>query len=174
MFNCVTKRFFLFLFILFPWSCSGSSSPTGPGTVGGCGSAFSVYISGTASATAGSSFDINVRISNAPNVTSAPFYLHYNKDYVSFVSATEGNFLNQDSASTVFLTSNDAANGRVIVGLSRLGDSVGISGSGTLMTAAFKADAAGSANFSIQSAALTGSGGALLTPLACGATVTIN
>lgn len=107
----------------------------------------SLSISGPQSVAKGQEFTLSVDIDSNRNVVSVPFYLRYDQARVSFINASEGGFMKQDGKSATFLTSNDAKNGRLIVGYSRLGDRKGISGTGQMMTATFKADSSGKARF---------------------------
>ena len=81
--------------------------------------------------------------------------------------------MKQDGAATSFLTSNDDKVGRIIVGNTRLGDRVGINGSGTIMTAFFKAEMQGKASFTIENSALSDGVGNIYTSLICGTSVEI-
>lgn len=97
----------------------------------------------------------------------------YDPGHVSFVKATEGDFLKQGGAATAFMTSNDSDGGRLIVGNSQLGESAGVDGYGVLMTATFKAEVIGEAGFDIQNARLTdGTGTAYLSRI-CATSVEI-
>ncbi|MDH3973837.1 MAG: cohesin domain-containing protein [Deltaproteobacteria bacterium] len=107
----------------------------------------SLTISGPQSVVKGENFTISIDINSNRNVVSVPFYLRYDQNLVSFIKASEGDFMKQDGKSATFLTSNDAKKGRLIVGNSRLGDRKGISGSGQVMTVDFQADSSGQARF---------------------------
>jgi general secretion pathway protein D len=98
---------------------------------------------------------VEVRIEGARNVGSVPFHLRYNRQVLEFLPpATEGGFLNSDGASTVFLASDAAAGGEVVVGLSRLGVPEGVNGSGTLATFAFQAINPGDCGFAFTGASV--------------------
>jgi len=107
----------------------------------------SLTINGPQSVGKGDELTLTVDVNSNQNVVSIPFYLRYDQNLVSFVSAAEGGFMKQDGKSATFLTSNDAKNGRLIVGYSRLGDRQGISGSGQIMTVTFKANSTGKGRF---------------------------
>lgn len=91
----------------------------------------------------GEEFSLDVSVNGISDLYASPFYLTYNPKLLKFISAKEGSFLGQDGNSTTFLFSNDANRGRVIVGLTRLGQVKGVSGSGSLMRVDFKAIEAG-------------------------------
>ncbi len=76
---------------------------------------------------------LTVRISQAKNVAGVPFYLTFDPKIVEIGKVEEGPFLSRDGASTAFMSSVDVGRGRLIVGLTRLGSPVGISGSGELL-----------------------------------------
>lgn len=101
--------------------------------------------------------DINLKIDR--KIVSAPFYLRYESRAVGFVGANEAEFMKSDGKSTSFMTSNDEKNGRVIVGISRLGDKEGLSGSGRIMTVTFKPKESGETRFYLENAGLAGVNG---------------
>ena len=83
--------------------------------------------------TAGETQVISVMIEKAVDVGSVPFYLEYKPEVIEIGEVAEGPFLASDGQATAFMTSNDTAKGRLIVGLSRLGAAEGVSGSGVLV-----------------------------------------
>jgi general secretion pathway protein D len=91
----------------------------------------------------GSTTTVSVMIDNAENVGSTPFYLEYDPGIIDIDSVTEGSFLSSDGEATAFMSSIDTENGRVIVGLTRLGAKTGISGSGDLIRIELKGTTAG-------------------------------
>ncbi len=91
---------------------------------------------------------VEVRIESATNVGSVPFHLRYNRQVLEFVPpANQGPFLNSDGANSVFLATDSAGGGEVVVGLSRLGGGDGMSGAGTLATFQFQAINPGDCGF---------------------------
>ncbi|MEW6089104.1 MAG: secretin N-terminal domain-containing protein [bacterium] len=88
-------------------------------------------------------FSLEIMVNNISDLFAVPFYITYNPKVLQFVSAKEGSFLGQDGNTTTFLFSNDVNRGRVIVGLTRLGQVKGVSGSGLLMSVNFKASGTG-------------------------------
>ncbi|MDD5772852.1 MAG: secretin N-terminal domain-containing protein [bacterium] len=97
-------------------------------------------------------FSLEVSVNNISDLFAVPFYLIYDPKLLQFISAKEGPFLGQDGNSTTFLFSNDINRGRVIVGLTRLGQVKGVNGSGTIMIINFKALAAGNASIGFDNA----------------------
>ncbi|MBN1552574.1 hypothetical protein JW979_13950 [bacterium] len=81
----------------------------------------------------GESCEIEIRIENAHNAGSVPFYLEYNPDIIAVGSVREGSFMSRDGQATAFMTSVNDERGRLIVGLTRLGSGEGIAGSGVLV-----------------------------------------
>jgi general secretion pathway protein D len=98
----------------------------------------------------GDQFILSIEADQVKDLFSAPFYLKYDPQLLEFIGLTEGKFLNQDGKPTVFIYSVDPDTGQVIIGLSRLGDVGGISGSGVLALATFKAKNPGMANVAFQ------------------------
>ena len=98
---------------------------------------------------------VEVRIDGAANVGSVPFHLKYNRQVLEFIPpGVQGPFLSADGTNTVFLANDVGGGGEIVVGLSRLGGSEGVSGSGTLATFQFQAIAEGDAGFAWTGAAV--------------------
>jgi general secretion pathway protein D len=97
---------------------------------------------------------LDVLVEDATNVGAVPFYLLFDPAVVHVLSASEGSFLNADGSPTSFMTSIDNTNGRLIVGLSRLGGDEGASGSGTLITLEIQATGAGETALAFSRAAM--------------------
>ncbi len=76
---------------------------------------------------------VNIRIADARNVGSVPFYIEFNPEIIQIGRVTEGGFLSRDGQSTAFMSSVDNERGRLIVGATRLGGGTGISGDGILL-----------------------------------------
>jgi general secretion pathway protein D len=97
---------------------------------------------------------VQVRVANATNVGSIPFHLRYNQAALEYTSqASEGDFLNRDGASTVFVPTA-VGPGEIVVGASRVSSPAGANGAGILGTFTFIARAAGPANFTFTGAAV--------------------
>lgn len=100
----------------------------------------------------GDTVTMNVMIEGATNVGSVPFHLKFNPQVLEFIPpGMEGNFLNNDGSSTVFIASESASGGEIVVGLSRIGKGPGASGSGLLCTLQFLAINEGSCGFTFSS-----------------------
>ena len=127
-----------------------------------------VSIAGPASITTGDELDLTINISSNQKIVSVPFYLRYDPAYMELIKATEGTFMKTDGKSATFMTSNDAAKGRLIVGNSRLGDRDGISGSGDLMSVKFKAKKAGSTKIYLENYRITDGGGNIIPAIVSG------
>lgn len=111
----------------------GGDPPRGPVRVS--------FVPGSVDAAVGTIFPLAVNIENAWNVAHTPFYITYDPQLVEYAGAAEGTFMNADGTSTTFQAT--AANGRVLVGLSRFGRGAGAEGAGTLATFQFRALAPG-------------------------------
>ncbi len=103
----------------------------------------------------GDTVTVNLMIEGASNVASVPFHLKFNPQVLEFIPpGIEGNFLNNDGTSTVFIASEAASGGEIVVGLSRIGRSPGASGNGSLCTLQFLALNEGSCAFAFVSASV--------------------
>jgi hypothetical protein len=100
----------------------------------------------------GDEVDIQVFVSNASNLFAAPFYFYYDPSRLAVKSVIEGGFLKQDGNGTAFMASVDPAQGRIILGLTRLGPVTGISGSGSLVTVRLEARGEGEAVVAVANA----------------------
>ncbi len=89
----------------------------------------------------GSAFTRTVAVQNLKETYFAAFDVTYDPAVIEFQSAAEGTFLNKSGAdaTSVQVALQNAAQGRVIVGLTRLGPIGEVSGDGTLLTLTFKA-----------------------------------
>lgn len=93
----------------------------------------------TVSTTVGDAFSVQVVIDNGKDVGHTPFYLIFDPNYLEVISVSQGVFLSQDGKQVSFLHSENNATGEVRIGLSRLGATEGVSGSGVLAVFTFKA-----------------------------------
>ncbi len=103
----------------------------------------------------GDTVTLNIMVNGASNVGSVPFHLKFNPQILEFIPpGIEGNFLNGDGASTVFIASESASGGEIIVGISRLGSDAGASGGGILCTLNFLAINEGACSFEFLGASV--------------------
>ncbi len=88
----------------------------------------------------GDSLCVDINIENAADLYAASFDLTYDPAALQYQEAFEGNFLNADNGATFFnasLLNDDPANGIVVIGVSRVADIGGLSGSGNIASACF-------------------------------------
>lgn len=101
----------------------------------------------TGTVRAGSTVTVDIRISRSHDVGSVPFTLHYDPAILEFLPASpvEGGFLRRNGAATSFLATapSGTRSGTIVVGLSRLGQTAGAGGKGTLCRLTFRARAPG-------------------------------
>jgi general secretion pathway protein D len=108
-----------------------------------------------ASYSVGEQIVLNVSIENAVDIGSVPFHLRYDSSVVQFLApASEGAFMSADGTSTVFLATDIAGGGEIVVGLSRLSGQQGATGSGILATFQFMAVGPGDARFAFTGASV--------------------
>jgi general secretion pathway protein D len=103
--------------------------------------------------TVGDTMTIQVNISQATRVGSVPFHVAYDPKIVQFVSGTEGGFLKQDGATTIFNAQASSMN-EVFVALARVGVPTGAAGSGILCTFTFAALAPGNTTLTFTEASV--------------------
>jgi general secretion pathway protein D len=104
-------------------------------------------------ATVGDTMSIQVTISQATRVGSVPFHVAYDPKILQFVSGTEGSFLKQDGATTIFNAQASSLN-EVFVALARVGVPTGAGNGGLLCEFKFQAIAPGSTTLSFTEAAV--------------------
>jgi hypothetical protein len=85
------------------------------------------------------SLSVVVMISNATDVGHVPFHLVYDPQVLLFEYGEEGSFLGSDGAQTAFFAAGAGGGGTVVVGLSRLGQTSGVSGAGEMCVLHFTA-----------------------------------
>lgn len=88
-------------------------------------------------------FRVEVTVTDAKELFSAPFTLQYDTAILEFVGAVEGTFLKKDGKPTAFQANVNRENGQVGITLGRMGEVGGVSGAGTLAVITFRAKAAG-------------------------------
>ncbi len=95
----------------------------------------------------GTTFTRTVEVQNIKNGFFTAFDVTYDPAIIEFVDATEGVLLNQNGSAQTFFQAalENGGQGRVVVGLTRLGQIGEVSGSGTLLTLSFKAVGTGTA-----------------------------
>jgi general secretion pathway protein D len=118
-----------------------SSSAAGP--TGGDAVAFHLDPPQVAQAQ-GSSFTINVSLSNAHDVAGVPLQITYDPNVLQFVSVSNGGFLTKDGQAAPLVNRNDATTGTLQITAQRPPGVSGLSGDGTVFNLVFMAKAKGS------------------------------
>jgi len=118
-------------------------------------------------------FSVGIKVADANNLLNAPLTLVYDPLFLDFVGLTEGGFMKQDGKATLFRPTIDKNTGQIAVTLNRVGDVGGISGSGTLLTATFKAKNQGPASIGFLDVNFTAPGGKPLEAIPYNAVVDI-
>ncbi|HLF85740.1 MAG TPA: cohesin domain-containing protein [Nitrospiria bacterium] len=95
-------------------------------------------------------FRLEVRVSGVQDLFGAPFRISYPTDLLEVIKIEEGDFLKKDGKKTAFLQKVDNKKGEIIIGLTRLGKIMGISGDGVILTLTFIAKKTGSATLTFQ------------------------
>lgn len=119
-----------------------------------------LQIAAPSSVPVGQQFSLDIKVSDVKDLASSPFVLTYDPVFVDFVAITEGAFLKNDGKPTAFSSKTDSAAGTVTVTAVRAAGNTGVSGSGTLATASFRAKNQGPASFAFRNAAFLTSYGA--------------
>jgi hypothetical protein len=94
--------------------------------------------------------EVDVSIQNATDIGHAPFHLKFDPAVLRFDRGAEGPFLKSDGRPTAFFASPMSTPGTVVVGLSRLGRTAGVSGAGLLCTLYFEAIGSGRSNLTFE------------------------
>jgi len=98
-------------------------------------------------------YTVTLSAANMPRVTTVTLTVTYNPAAVKIRSLQEGSFMRAGVSGTAFAHQEDNAAGRIDLTISRTGDIVGATGSGTLAALVFDAAAAGTVNFRISGVA---------------------
>ncbi|MFH1860018.1 MAG: cohesin domain-containing protein, partial [bacterium] len=102
-------------------------------------------------------FTVNINIEEVADLYGASFDLIFDAAKLTVVKVEEGDFLRQATVSTSFLSRIDNEQGRVVIGLTRLGTVTGVSGSGTLVSITLRAKFSGTATIMIKNTLLKNS-----------------
>jgi general secretion pathway protein D len=111
-----------------------------------------VFLVGPALVDAGEEFGLIVRVADVDSLFSAPMFINYDSNLLEFQRVEEGDFLSQSGEATVFTTSPNPAQGRIIVGYKQASGGIGASGSGDLYLLVFTAKQPGKAAISLDRA----------------------
>jgi hypothetical protein len=110
----------------------------------------------------GGPYTVVVSISDASRVSTVSFSMMFNPNILRVRGVNQGSFMSQGGLQVAFAQQVDSVAGRVDITLTRTGDTVGASGTGSLAVVLFDAVAAGKASLNVSGVA-TGPGG---TPIA--------
>lgn len=113
-----------------------------------------IYITAPKVAKTDQELTVGISVGEVSNLYGASINLSYDHDLLDFVRVVEGGLLKQDGKSTSFMHAINAAEGRVTIGITRLGGVGGVSGAGNLFSAVFRPKGEGTAAISFQDAAL--------------------
>jgi len=97
----------------------------------------------TIQAAKGSTFMVNLLITNAQNVYSVPVQVNYNPQLLQLVNISNGGFLSQDGQAVALVHREDEAVGQVQITATRPPNSGGVSGQGAVVTMTFQAKSEG-------------------------------
>ena len=97
-------------------------------------------------ATAGTTLVLDVVATEVAGLYGAAFDLEFPSDVLGFSTGTEGDFLDEMGATQTSFQITETSPGNLVVGVTRLGDVPGLSGSGTLLTLEFTGTTAGAGN----------------------------
>ena len=113
-----------------------------------------VYMTAPKEAKVDQELTVGIILGEVTNLYGASINISYDPSLLEFVRVDEGGLLKQDGKPTSFMHAVNAADGRVTVGITRLGGVGGVSGAGGLFSAVFKGKGEGTASIDFQDAAL--------------------
>jgi len=114
-----------------------------------------IYMTAPKEAKVDQELTVGIALGEITNLYGASINISYDPSLLEFVRVDEGGLLKQDGKPTSFMHAVNPADGRVTVGITRLGASVGgTSGAGGLFSATFKCKGEGTAAINFQDAAL--------------------
>ena len=157
--------FFLLLpLVLFGLAgCSSDSSPTEPPPppaddpeitfTPANGNPGSNTVSLQLNATNANRLDLDIRLTSVDNVSSMACDLTFNPSVLSYVTFTDGTFFSSDGEPVSILVDENPA-GRLIIGVARLGDVGGVSGTGVALTLTFNGAGNGNSTLGFENSSL--------------------
>lgn len=93
----------------------------------------------TAGASVGDRIEVVVEVGNVTDLYGVALDIVYDPAVYRYVSAERGDFLSSDDRKTNFAAAlEDGFEGRLVMGVSRIGDVEGLDGTGPVMTASFE------------------------------------
>lgn len=95
-------------------------------------------------------FTVTINAKDAVDLYGASFDFMFDSDKLRVIEVEEGDFLKQATISTSFLHKIDNEQGRVIIGISRLGQVSGVTGSGILVSIIMKAKSSGTTTLKLS------------------------
>jgi len=104
---------------------------------------------GSVAPSQGSSFALNVVLSNGQDISTVPVEIAYDPKVIQFLSVTSGDFLAKDGQPVTLVHRDDPTSGRLQVNVQRPPGAAGISGDGTVFNLTFVAKAKGTGAVSI-------------------------
>ena len=119
----------------------------------------------------GEEFALDVTIDGAQNLFSAGLLIAYDPNVIEYVETFEGDFIDRDGAEST--TQSSGSPGTVRIGMSRLGTTEGVSGSGSLVTLVFRAVAEGTTSIEITSTSVRNAAGSPMATQMLPATVEV-
>jgi general secretion pathway protein D len=139
---------------------SPGSAPAGTATAAGQPPAVQVqpvmltFNPGSINTTVGQTFMLDVVVSGAQNLFSAPVQIQYDPTKLQLVNASNGGFLSQGEQAVALTQRDDTAIGQMVLTASRPPNSGGVSGQGPVFTLTFMAKDAGQATVAVTRAGL--------------------
>jgi len=130
-----------------PLSPVGGSS-TGTATAASLPPINLAVVPAMAEQSVGSTFKVEVTVSDARDLFSVPFQLQFDPKVLSLVNVDSGEFLGRDGQAAA-LVHRDEGGGLVTISETRPPGTVGVNGKGTLCTLTFKALAPGNSSLSL-------------------------
>jgi len=133
-------------------SSAGKGSRLNAGTVSNKPDLMPILFLSTTSSVikVGEVITLTVLVERIEQLYSSPFHLTYNPSLLELIKVSEGDFLKKDGKETAFFQANNSEAGQVVIGLSRLGQVGGVTGSGILATFTFRSKSSGVGKFSIK------------------------
>jgi general secretion pathway protein D len=114
-----------------------------------------VQIAAPAAIEIGQQFSVDIKAGDVQDLASVLLVMSYNPKLVEYVSATEGGFLKKDGKATLYSATANPAEGTLTLNISRTPGSGGMTGTGTLVSALFRAKSKGAASFAYQRVSFT-------------------
>jgi general secretion pathway protein D len=127
-----------------------ATAPNGTGATGATGVAQLRFEPAAAQQAVGSTFNVQLLVSNVQDLFSVPMQVNYDPRVLQIAGVSAGDFLSRDGQPVALVHREDAQSGTITLNATRPPSTGGVSGSGVLYTFTFVARSPGEAKLAVS------------------------